>query len=76
MDLGPALAQPGLQGLQRQFTGERLAQIPTADAAGEHVQQDRQVDVLLGQMDVGDIGTPHLIRPHHLAILQQIGIRR
>jgi hypothetical protein len=53
---------------------EVSAQLPAPDAAGEHVHDDRQVDEVLSQADVGDVRDPDLIGLGDLQSHDQVGV--
>ena len=48
--------------------------MPAREAAYEHIQDDGQIDELTTQAHVGDVRTPHLVRPYNNDVLHQVRI--
>jgi hypothetical protein len=71
VDLGPAAPPQGRQG---EPLVEAAPQFPAPNPAGEHVHEDRQVDELLLEADVCDVGDPDLVGAGHLQALDQVGV--
>src|SRR5262249_54499399 len=61
MDVWGGHHQGPFQGGQGEALVEVAAQVPAADVAGENVHEDGQVDELLAETDVGDVGDPDLV---------------
>jgi len=74
MDLGRVLGQGTLQGRQGQVLLQGAAQIPAADAPGEHVHDHRQVDELGLQVDIRNVSDPDLLRPYDVHVLHQVRV--
>src|SRR4029077_2118774 len=66
--------QGTFEGCQREPLVEIASQVPTAQRAGEDVHEDRQVNELTAETDVGDVGDPDLVGPGNFQALDQVGI--
>jgi len=65
-----------LQGRQCEGLVERATQLPAADGAREDVHEHCQVDEVVLQAHIGDVGHPHRIGLGDLQADHQIGIAR
>jgi len=74
MDVWPPFAQGHLQGAERQIAVQVTPQLPAAQAAGEDIQHDGQVNVALRQTNVRNIRAPDLIGTSDREPAQQIRI--
>ena len=74
MDVRLARLQRSSQGRQAQFLIQQLAQTPASDRAGEHIQDDGQINETIIQANVGDITSPGLIWACDFQLFDQVVI--
>lgn len=66
-------AQGTLQGRQGQLGAERANRVSAAQTTGKDIQDNRQIDKPLLQLDVGDVSALYLVRTRDLIIWDQVG---
>ena len=62
----PAGCDRHVERLDRQLGTQRRRQCPADHLAAERVEDHRQIDERFGEMDVGDVRHPQLIKPREL----------
>ena len=68
VSLGSPSVQCLLQGIEDEVRAHRVADLPTDDAACEHVDDEGDVQPTLPGRDVGEVRDPELVRPLRLEL--------